>query len=97
MKPIDRALTAYIGFGTEVYPKEDKKRLFRTLGRGSGEELLPRVLEILADLEMLGIGWENLDLETGARAAVQRLAKMHPEIGSEGTKALEWLYSWWWR
>jgi len=59
--------------------------------------LLSSLRAFIQELEATIPNWEEHDLISASKWAVEELVSRHPQISDEGKAALEWLYSWWWK
>ena len=94
---INEAIAIYIGYGLNSFPKEDESRLIKKYGEKNGNDLHARVRGILKELGEIQPDWNNDSLITAAEKASRFVASTHPELDETAIKAMQWIFTWWWK
>ncbi len=95
MASIDQMLAAFVGYGSETYPKESEERLTKFLKAESNNGDLAKLNEILSFLNNVEIDWSEHDLKSATKYASSITLKRFPELSEDSQLALEWCFSWW--
>jgi hypothetical protein len=94
---INKALILYIGYGITSYPKEDNARLVAEFGPELAPVLEIQVKSLLEELDQIKPDWNTHTLISAAKSAADELRRRHSELNEQSSKALEWIFSWWWK
>jgi hypothetical protein len=97
MNDLNHAIALYVGWNVSLYPNEDEIRVLSHFGEVEGTKLVERVRLILEELQQIQPNWEEHDLVSASKCAVESLASRHSTLNDEARAALEWIYSWWWK
>jgi hypothetical protein len=94
---LSRAVSLYVGYGLEPYPKEDAARLNPLFGHEISVQLDRQIQQILSDLGQLKPDWKIHSLSSAGVWAKQEISSRYAELDEDALDALEWLFTWWWR
>ena len=95
MDDFNNAITLYIGWKINPFPKEDEGRVLDRFGLAAGGVLVTRVRAILDELQQLQPNWNEHDLVSASKWAADQIKLKNPELDDAAIAALEWIYSWW--
>ena len=89
---INQALVIYTGYGRSAFPRARTSDLVSAFGPEAGSELKARILALMEELQQTFID-EKRTRKSVTERAIEQIAPRHPELDTDGLKALAWTFS----
>lgn len=97
MDDVSLALVRFMGYGVELYPKEDAARIEKEFGSERASALEERVRPILSEFAALKPDWSRHSLADAAEWAGNEMKRRHPGLSEESIEAMSWIFVWRWK
>ena len=94
---VSEAIVIWSGFGEEVYPRRDERRVVTRLGEDRAVDLLPQVKRLADEFYESDAYATEPDLAAVGRKAAATFRDRHPELSDAAVEALTWCYTWDWK
>ena len=94
---LNKALTKYLGYEENSYPRECKECIKEQYGDQLGGKLIEKIEEIIHALDQLKPDWDFLSFEDSADWSKKQIHRLYPELNDDSLNALAWLFTWWWK
>lgn len=97
MDEVSLAIVKFLGYGVELYPKEDAARIEKEFGSERAPALEEKVRPILNEFAALKPDWSRHSLEVAAEWAGQEMKRRYPGLSEESIKAMSWIFTCRWK
>lgn len=91
--PINRALIVYTGFGKSPFPRARTGDLVTLFGDIAAADLKSRILVLYEEMQLPLPDEPKRSKKSVTERAIEQMRLRHPELGTDGLKALAWAYS----